>query len=62
MSIEKILKLGEEELEITFRVKLDKSSMLSSENNIEKALNEAGIVASREALELFDTDIQMVVQ
>jgi len=55
MSIPKITKLGDE-LEITFRVKLDSNSMLHSEENIESALNETGILASKHALEQFDTD------
>lgn len=55
MSIKKIEKLGDE-LEITIRVKLDKTSMLQSEENIEEALNEAGVLASEHALSEFDTD------
>lgn len=55
MSVKDIKDLGDE-LELTIRIKLDKSSMLKSEELIERALNEAGVVASEKALENFDTD------
>ena len=55
MSVKQIKDLGNE-LEITIRVELDKTSMLKSEELIEKALNEAGVLASQKALENFDTD------
>lgn len=55
MSVEHIKNLGEE-IEITIRVKVDKSSMLKSEELLEKALNEAGVSVGEIILENFDTD------
>lgn len=55
MSVKDIKALGDE-IEITIWIKLDKSSMLQSEELIARASNEAGVVASEKALENFDTD------
>lgn len=55
MSVKDIKKQGEE-IEITIRLRIDKSSMLKSEELIEEALNEAGVAVSELALEEFDTD------
>ena len=43
-------------LKLSIEIDLDPSSMLTSEEQIAKALNEAGLVATKEALELLDTD------
>lgn len=55
MSVYQIKDLGEE-IEMTIRVKVDKTSMLRSEELLEAALNEAGVAASEIVLENFDTD------
>lgn len=55
MGIEHIKETGDE-VEITIRVKLDKKSMLKSEESIEKSLNEAGVAIEKIALKKFDTD------
>jgi hypothetical protein len=55
MSVHQIKDLGEE-IEMTIRVKVDKTSMLRSEELLEAALNEAGVAASEIVLENFDTD------
>jgi len=52
----KIVKKTEGELIIELSIKLDSNSMLKSEEKIQKALNEAGVLASGIALEQFDTD------
>ena len=43
-------------LKLSIEIDLDPNSMLTSEEQIAKALNEAGQVATKEALELLDTD------
>lgn len=53
--IKEIKTLGDE-VEITVRIKLDSNSMLKSEEVIESALNDAGVTASKLALQRFDTD------
>lgn len=55
MSIQKVIKEGNK-VRLTIEIELDNSSMLQSEENIEQALNEAGIKASELALQEFDTD------
>lgn len=51
----KIINQNEKEITIQIKVKFERS-MLSSEENIQKSLNEAGVLATREALRKFDTD------
>lgn len=55
MSVHQIKDLGDE-IEMTIRVKVDKTSMLRSEELLESALNEAGVAAGEIVLENFDTD------
>ena len=52
----KILKKEGDNLTLQFEVPLDATSMLNSEQQIAKALNEVGLLASKEALAQFDTD------
>jgi len=52
----KIIKKVGNKIKIELEIELDPSSMLSSEEQIAKALNEAGLLATEEALELFDSD------
>ena len=42
-------------LKIEMEIELDSNSMLNSEEQIALSLNEAGLLATKEALELFDT-------
>lgn len=55
MSVQEIKELGDE-IEMTIRIKIDKTSMLKSEELLEKALNEAGVAVGEIILEKFDTD------
>lgn len=55
MSVHQIKDLGDE-IEMTIRIKVDRTSMLRSEELLESALNEAGVAASEIVLENFDTD------
>jgi len=43
-------------LSLSIEIDLDPTSMLTSEEQIAKALNKAGQIATKEALELLDTD------
>lgn len=52
----KIIKQRKDKITLQIEIALDPNSMLNSEEQIEKALNEAGIQASKKALEQFDTD------
>lgn len=52
----KIIKKQGNKIKIEMEIELDSNSMLSSEEQIAKALNEAGLLATEEALELFDAD------
>ncbi len=52
----KVIKETGNKLKIEMEIELDPTSMLNSEEQIAKALNEAGLLATGEALELFDTD------
>lgn len=59
----KIIKQEGNKLTIQVEIELDSTSMLNSEEQIAKALNSAGIQATKKALEQFDTDgSPMVVQ
>ena len=51
-----LIERGKQTLKIEIEVTLSGSSMLKSEEVIQAALNEAGIIASSEALKQFDTD------
>ena len=51
-----LIERGKQTLKIEIEVTLSGSSMLNSEEVIQAALNEAGIIASSEALKQFDTD------
>jgi len=55
MGIKKVSKKGKK-IRLTIEMDLDSNSMLQSEENIEKILNEAGIKLSELALKEFDTD------
>lgn len=55
MSVHQIKNLGDE-IEMTIRIKVDKNSMLRSEELLESALNEAGVAAGEIVLGNFDTD------
>jgi len=55
MSVNQIKDLGEE-IELTLRIRVDKTSMLKSEELLERALNEAGVAAGEIVLANFDTD------
>ena len=52
----KVIKKTGNKLKLEVEIELDSTSMLNSEEQIAKALNEAGLLATEEALELFDTD------
>ena len=52
----KIIKQEGNKLTIQVEIELDSTSMLNSEEQIAKALNSAGIQATKKALEQFDTD------
>ena len=52
----KIIKREGSKLTLEVEVELDPSSMLNSEEQIARALNEAGIDLSQAALEQFDTN------
>lgn len=43
-------------VQLTIEIELDSNSMLRSEEEIENVLNEVGVIASKFALEDFDTD------
>jgi hypothetical protein len=51
-----VIERGKQTIKIEVEIPLSGSSMLKSEEAIQEALNEAGILASSEALQLFDTD------
>lgn len=52
----KIIKKDGKKITLQIEIDLDPKSMLNSEEQIAKALNEAGIKASKEALAQFDLD------
>ncbi len=52
----KIIKRSGTKLTLEVEIELDPGSMLNSEEQIARALNEAGLQATKEALEQFDTD------
>jgi len=52
----KLIKKAGNRITVELEIELDPTSMLNSEEQIAKALNEAGLLATGEALELFDTD------
>lgn len=52
----KFIKKDGKKITLQIEIELDPNSMLNSEEQIAKALNEAGMKASQEALEQFDTD------
>ena len=52
----KIIKRTKSKLTLQIEIELDPTSMLNSEEQITAALNEAGLQATQEALEQFDTD------
>lgn len=52
----KLIKKDGKKITLQIEIELDPTSMLNSEEQIAKALNEAGMKASQEALEQFDTD------
>lgn len=52
----KITKKDGKKITLQIEIELDPTSMLNSEEQIAKALNKAGIKATQEALEQFDTD------
>lgn len=52
----KIIKEEGKKITIEIAVELDPNSMLNSEEQIAKALNEAGVQFTQKALEQFDTD------
>jgi hypothetical protein len=51
-----VIERGKQTLKIQIEIPLSGSSMLQSEEAIQAALNEAGALASKEALQQFDTD------
>ena len=52
----KIIKKDGKKITLQIEIELDPKSMLNSEEQIAKALNDAGIKATKEALEQFDTN------
>ncbi len=52
----KLIKKDGNKITVELEIELDPTSMLNSEEQIAKALSEAGLLATEEALELFDTD------
>jgi len=52
----KLVKKQGNKITVEVEIELDPTSMLNSEEQIAKALNEAGLLATEEALELFDTN------
>jgi len=56
MEKSKIIKKEGNKITLQLEIELDPNSMLNSEEQIAEALNEAGIKASKEALEQFDSD------
>ena len=52
----KIIKKDGKKITLQIEIELDPNSMLNSEEQIAKALNDAGIKATKEALEQFDTN------
>ena len=55
MSNSKIISNTGRKITLQLEVELDPTSMLNSEEQIAKALNDAGILATEEALKQFDT-------
>ena len=52
----KIIKKDGKKITLQIEIELDPNSMLNSEEQIAKALNDAGVKATKEALEQFDTN------
>ena len=52
----KIIKKDGKKITLQIEIELDPKSMLNSEEQIAKALNDAGVKATKEALEQFDTN------
>ena len=52
----KVISKTGNKLKIEMEIELDPTSMLNSEDQIAKALNDAGLLATGEALELFDAN------
>ena len=52
----KLIKKDGNKITLQIEIELDPTSMLNSEEQIAKALNEAGIQATQDALQQFDTD------
>ncbi|MEM9888955.1 MAG: hypothetical protein AAF849_23885 [Bacteroidota bacterium] len=55
MSTSKIISKSGRKITLSLEIELDSNSMLKSEEQIAKALNEAGVLATEEALKQFDT-------
>lgn len=56
----KIIKKDGKKITLQIEIELDPKSMLNSEEQIAKALNEAGVKATQEALLNFDTNGQPI--
>ena len=52
----KIIKKDGKKITLQIEIELDPKSMLNSEEQIAKALNDAGVKATKEAIEQFDTN------